>query len=88
MCFCVVCFCANCEFMRNNQISIIKLQFWGAEKETHRLETAIFDDLNRYCWNQQSNNLTTTNSPSSSGQVVNPDGQVSVFYFFYYQLID
>ncbi|CAO1412962.1 unnamed protein product [Diamesa tonsa] len=50
-------------------------QFWGAEKETHRLETAIFDDLN-YCWNQQSNNLTTTNSPSSSGQVVNPDGQI------------
>ncbi|CAO1407041.1 unnamed protein product [Diamesa serratosioi] len=55
---------------------LLNFQFWGAEKETHRLETAIFDDLNRYCWNQQSNNLTTTNSPSSSSQVVNPDGQI------------
>jgi hypothetical protein len=60
-------------------------QFWGAEKETQqRLESAIFEDLNRYCWNQQNNaanisiSSATANSSSSAGpQVINNgDGQV------------
>lgn len=60
------------------------LQFWGAEKETQqRLETAIFEDLNRYCWNQQNSaniSISTANANSSTNpgpQVIsNTDGQV------------
>lgn len=60
------------------------LQFWGAEKETQqRLESAIFDDLNRYCWNQQNaanisiSTATTNSSTNSASQVFNNgDGQV------------
>lgn len=66
------------------------MQFWGAEKETQqRLESAIFEDLNRYCWNQQnaaniSISTATTNSSSNSGpQVVNNvDGQVLIYSAF------
>lgn len=69
----------------------MKIQFWGAEKESHqqRLETAIFEDLNRYCWNQQNNsNISITNANSSSNNssnistsstqpiISNGDGQV------------
>lgn len=46
------------------QSSIQYIQFWGAEKETQqRLETAIFEDLNRYCWS------TTTTSATTNGSV-------------------
>lgn len=42
--------------------SLIQLQFWGAEKETQqRLETAIFEDLNRYCWTAAASAPPTTN---------------------------
>ncbi|KAG5681938.1 hypothetical protein PVAND_011339 [Polypedilum vanderplanki] len=68
-------------------------QFWGAEKETEtqqqRLETAIFEDLNRYCWNQQNTtaniSISTVTSNSSNGnsnttsgpQILNStDGQI------------
>lgn len=46
------------------------LQFWGAEKETQqqRLETAIFEDLNRYCWNQQSSS-GSNNSGNSTANI-------------------
>jgi hypothetical protein len=72
----------------------VLLQFWGAgEKETQqqRLETAIFEDLNRYCWNQQSSTAnisisTATSNSSGSGsttsgpQIINStDGQVLIY---------
>lgn len=53
-----------------------RFQFWGAEKDTSRLESAIFEDLNRYCWSQQSNSGSNTN------QSINTDGQVSRIYFY------
>lgn len=64
-------------------------QFWGAEKETQqRLETAIFEDLNRYCWNQQQNTANisistatnnSSNSTTSGPSLINADGQVLIF---------
>ncbi|XP_070492198.1 uncharacterized protein [Chironomus tepperi] len=61
-------------------------QFWGAEKETQqRLETAIFEDLNRYCWNQQQNTANisistatnnSSNSTTSGPSLINADGQI------------
>lgn len=62
-------------------------QFWGAEKETQqRLESAIFEDLNRYCWNQQnaanastsstSTNVSSSHNNSGSQVLGNSDGQV------------
>lgn len=47
------------------------LKFWGAEKDSNRLESAIFEDLNRYCWSNQANNIS-----GSSNQITNTDGQV------------
>lgn len=47
------------------------MQFWGAEKDTTRLESAIFEDLNRYCWSQQNS------TGSANNQSGNTDGQVS-----------
>ncbi|KAJ6635164.1 hypothetical protein Bhyg_13747 [Pseudolycoriella hygida] len=44
--------------------------FWGAEKDTSRLESAIFEDLNRYCWSQQNNSNGLSNQPN------NTDGQI------------
>jgi hypothetical protein len=69
---------------------IIYFQFWGAEKETQqRLETAIFEDLNRYCWNQQQNTANisistatnnSSNSTTSGPSLINgADGQVLIF---------
>lgn len=64
-------------------------KFWGAEKETQqRLESAIFEDLNRYCWNQQNSgnisisSATTNSSTNNSGpQVINnSDGQVLILH--------
>lgn len=46
------------------------VQFWGAEKDTSRLESAIFEDLNRYCWTQQNS------SSDISSQPCNTDGQI------------
>lgn len=78
-------------FIILNFFFVMKIQFWGAEKESHqqRLETAIFEDLNRYCWNQQNNsNISITNANSSSNNssnistsstqpiISNGDGQV------------
>lgn len=45
------------------------LQFWGAEKEP-RLDSAIFEDLNRFCWTQQNN------SSDLNSQTCNTDGQI------------
>lgn len=46
-------------------------QFWGAEKETQqRLETAIFEDLNRYCW-------TASAPPTTNGSVTDTQNTVS-----------
>lgn len=50
--------------------TFFSLQFWGAEKDTSRLESAIFEDLNRYCWSQQNN------ANGISNQTNNTDGQV------------
>lgn len=36
--------------------------FWACDKETVRLETAILEDLNKYCWSQQDVNSATGNS--------------------------
>lgn len=68
---------------------IFSFQFWGAEKETQqRLETAIFEDLNRYCWNQQQNTANisistatnnSSNSTTSGPSLINADGQVLIF---------
>lgn len=44
-------------------------QFWGAEKDSSRLDSTLFDDLNRYCWQQNS-------SSDLSSQVCNTDGQI------------
>lgn len=52
------------------------LQFWGAEKDTSRLESAIFEDLNRYCWSQQNN------ANGMANQTNNTDGQVMITLSF------
>ncbi|XP_044729355.1 putative uncharacterized protein DDB_G0291812 [Chrysoperla carnea] len=45
--------------------------FWNCDKETVRLETAILEDLNKYCWSQDTtdtivtNNINNANSGSS-----------------------
>lgn len=28
-------------------------QFWGTDKDPNRLDAGVFEDLNRFCWNQQ-----------------------------------
>lgn len=53
-------------------------QFWGAEKDTSRIESAIFEDLNRYCWSQQNNSGVLSN------QSGNTDGQVKNIYIYIY----
>ncbi|CRK98496.1 CLUMA_CG011853, isoform A [Clunio marinus] len=67
-----------------SDFKIIKINFWGGEKDTQqRLESAIFEDLNRYCWNQHnaaniSISTATTNSGNNSVPQVpnNSDGQI------------
>lgn len=44
-------------------------QFWGTDKDINKLDSTIFDDLNR-CWNQQSAGSDIGN------QACNTDGQV------------
>lgn len=54
---------------------LIQQQFWGtAEKDTSRLDSAIFEDLNRYCWNQQTNGLN--GGINNSQTPINTDGQI------------
>lgn len=76
-------------FFSINSLILFYFQFWGAEKETQqRLETAIFEDLNRYCWNQQQNTANisistatnnSSNSTTSGPSLINADGQVLIF---------
>lgn len=37
----------------NTSVSNYDPSFWSCDKETVRLETAILEDLNKYCWSQQ-----------------------------------
>lgn len=46
-------------------------QFWGTDKDINKLDSTIFDDLNR-CWNQQSG------GGDIGSQVGNTDGQVKL----------
>ncbi|XP_059621111.1 uncharacterized protein LOC132264805 [Phlebotomus argentipes] len=46
-------------------------QFWGTDKDPNRLDPAIFEDLNRFYWNQQGSNMAST--PNS---ITNTDGQI------------
>lgn len=56
----------------NNQLKFIIIffdQFWGAEKDASRLDSTLFEDLNRYCWQQN-------NSGDLNSQTCNTDGQI------------
>ncbi|XP_035780476.1 sal-like protein 1 isoform X2 [Anopheles albimanus] len=62
------------------------MMFWGSDKDVNRLDPAMFEDLNRYCWIQQNNNNNTSsannnNSNNSNNCVLNnqmadTDGQI------------
>lgn len=41
--------------------------FWACDKETVRLETAILEDLNKYCWSQQ--DVNTAASGTTDGHI-------------------
>uniref|UniRef100_A0A182J4L3 C2H2-type domain-containing protein n=1 Tax=Anopheles atroparvus TaxID=41427 RepID=A0A182J4L3_ANOAO len=66
-------------------------QFWGSDKDSNRLDPAMFEDLNRYCWIQQNNNNNNNNNSTTSNnnnnnnnnnngalnnQVADTDGQI------------
>uniref|UniRef100_A0A1B0G300 Uncharacterized protein n=1 Tax=Glossina morsitans morsitans TaxID=37546 RepID=A0A1B0G300_GLOMM len=40
-------------------------EFWNTDKEQSRLESTIFDDLDRYCWQHQTNSSSAPNASSS-----------------------
>lgn len=42
--------------------------FWN-DKETVRIETAILEDLNKYCWSSEEGNLNNNQKSSSDGQI-------------------
>ncbi|XP_041764112.1 myb-like protein Q [Anopheles merus] len=46
-------------------------QFWGPDKDANRLDPAMFEDLNRYCWIQQSNTASAPASNSTSNNATN-----------------
>uniref|UniRef100_A0A8W7PLJ8 C2H2-type domain-containing protein n=1 Tax=Anopheles coluzzii TaxID=1518534 RepID=A0A8W7PLJ8_ANOCL len=46
-------------------------QFWGPDKDANRLDPAMFEDLNRYCWIQQSNTASAPTSNSTSNNATN-----------------
>ncbi|XP_058061374.1 ichor-like [Anopheles bellator] len=50
-------------------------QFWGSDKDANRLDPAMFEDLNRYCWIQQNNNNNNhhnnNNNSSTSSSTAN-----------------
>ncbi|XP_049281954.1 mucin-5AC-like [Anopheles funestus] len=46
-------------------------QFWGPDKDANRLDPAMFEDLNRYCWIQQTNNTTTTGNNNTNNNATN-----------------
>uniref|UniRef100_A0A2M4CRT6 Putative wrky transcription factor protein 1 n=1 Tax=Anopheles darlingi TaxID=43151 RepID=A0A2M4CRT6_ANODA len=61
-------------------------QFWGSDKDVNRLDPAMFEDLNRYCWIQQNNNNNTSNANNNNSnnsnngvlnnQMADTDGQI------------
>ncbi|XP_052869009.1 probable serine/threonine-protein kinase tsuA [Anopheles cruzii] len=63
-------------------------QFWGSDKDANRLDPAMFEDLNRYCWIQQNNNNNNNSSAANNNstnnnnngalnhQVADTDGQI------------
>lgn len=49
--------------------------FWS-DKETVRIETAILEDLNKYCWNAEEANGVGQISPGKSSSTTTTDGQI------------
>lgn len=49
--------------------------FWS-DKETVRIETAILEDLNKYCWNSEEANGVGQLSPGKSNTATTTDGQI------------
>lgn len=49
--------------------------FWS-DKETVRIETAILEDLNKYCWNSEEANGVGQISPGKSNTTTTTDGQI------------
>uniref|UniRef100_A0A182LSG5 C2H2-type domain-containing protein n=1 Tax=Anopheles culicifacies TaxID=139723 RepID=A0A182LSG5_9DIPT len=45
--------------------------FWGPDKDANRLDPAMFEDLNRYCWIQQNNTTTTPGSNNTNNNATN-----------------
>uniref|UniRef100_A0A182HKH1 Uncharacterized protein n=1 Tax=Anopheles arabiensis TaxID=7173 RepID=A0A182HKH1_ANOAR len=57
---------------RSSGIRAIKVfKFWGPDKDANRLDPAMFEDLNRYCWIQQSNTASAPTSNSTSNNATN-----------------
>ncbi|XP_037950888.1 transcription factor Sp1-like [Teleopsis dalmanni] len=50
-------------------------EFWHTDKDHSRLESTIFEDLDRYCWQQQAN--TQHQSPTAHTHAQSPTQQLS-----------